>query len=330
MNKPVIIEQVPDRNLPIPGINFDRLRELRSEFGDYLASGLAGRDYSESSIISYANGIGRFFAWLEENPEPISPVTFVNYRSFLNGEAKAKRLSPSTANLSLVGVRKFITWLYEIGEIPNNPVLGLTGLKQSGRGKLHKRDALTPREVRKLLDSIPLDSAVDLRDRAIIGAMVFGGLRTIEISRASLGNYGTRQERRILEIQGKGRGEADDLIVVSPELEDILSAWIAVIPSGDNPRAPLFPSLSRRSAGEPLSTSAIRRMVKERLRNIGIREARKSTHSLRHAAISAVIRGKGTLLQAQSFARHSSPNTTQIYIHETDRLENPPELLIEY
>lgn len=36
------------------------------------------------------------------------------------------------------------------------------------------------------------------------------------------------------------------------------------------------------------------------------------------------------VVKAQSVARHKSINTTMIYVHEADRLDNPGEAVIEY
>ena len=336
MSKPIVIDQdresrgnpgaslIPFRDSAVSalGINSARLRELSGSYRLYLEY---EESYPKSSVSTYAKEIERFFSWLEANPQAIARGTFLQYRDYLKA-----RYAPNTTNLALVGIRKYLNWLLDIGEIPSNPALGIEGIRQRGRGKAHKKDALTPGEVRRLLAIIPTDSAIGARDRALIGAMVYGGLRTIEAQRALLGHYKTRQDRRVLLLHGKGRAEAGELIVVSPELEGILGDWLVYHPRGSEPGAPLFCSLSRRTYGEPLSSSGIRRMIKARLREAGIRDASKSTHSLRHSAISAVIRGGGTLLQAQTFARHESPETTQIYIHEDSRLENPPELLISY
>ena len=335
MSKPVIIDQLPEpletprgslivpgsSAVSRPGFDSSRLRALSEEYRDYLRA----EDHTSSSVTTYAKELERFLSWLEANPQAIGRETFLQYR-----EALKSRYAPSSVNLAMVGIRKYLNWLYDIGEIPSNPALGVRGVRQRGRGKAHKKDALTPGEVRRLLEGIPTNSPIGARDKALIASMLFGGLRTIEARRALIGHYRTRQNRRILLLQGKGKAEAEDYIVIVPELEEILSYWLAYHPEGSDPKAPLFCSLSRRTFGQALSSSGIRRMVKERFHEAGIRDISKSTHSLRHSAISAVIRGGGTLLQAQRFARHESPDTTQIYIHENDRLENPPELLIQY
>lgn len=335
MSKPVIIEQFPEPletpqgSLIVPGssavsrsgVDYSRLRALPLDYREFLIA----EDHTSSSVTTYAKELERFLSWLEGNPQAIGRETFLQYRKYLSS-----RYAPSSVNLAMVGVRKYLNWLYDIGEIPSNPALGVKGVRQRGRGKAHKKDALTPGEVRRLLGMISPDTAIGARDKALIGVMLFGGLRTIEVRRALIGHYRTRQNRRILLLQGKGRSSAEDYIVIVPELEEILSHWLAFHPKGSDPKAPLFCSLSRRTFGQALSSSGIRRMVKDRFREAGIRDLSKSTHSLRHSAISAVIRGGGTLLQAQRFARHESPETTQIYIHEAERLENPPEFLIQY
>lgn len=335
MNKPIIIDNdpgAPRDSLMVPGysavspaprIDYSRLRELEDDYLEYLRS---ERDFSAASIVTYRNELNRFLSWIEGNPEPIERMTFIRYREYLKSH-----YSPSSVNLALVGIRRFLNWLCDIGEIPVNPALGIEGIRQKNRRKVHKRDCLTSSEARRLLDMIPGDSAVSARDKAIIGSMLFGALRSIEAQRALIGDYRTKGDRRVLYLQGKGERERDrEFIVVTPELESILANWLSKHPRGSDSAAPLFCSLSRRSYGEELSLSALRRMIKSHFLEAGIRESSKTTHSLRHCAITAVIRGGGSLLQAQTFARHESPETTQIYIHTADRLENPPEELIRY
>lgn len=278
-----------------------------------------------STVSTYANNIARFIVWLESNPQVIEKRTFIEYRNALKAE-----YSPGTVNLALVALRRFLDWLETIGEIPYNPAIGVKGIRVKGKGKLHKRDDLTPAEARRLLGIIPTDTAEGKRDLAIVASMLFGALRQIEVNRVTIGDYLTRSGRRVLFLQGKGDSEASEYIVVNPELEGYLASWLAYHPAGDNPRAPLFPSLSRRSFGAALSTSYIRRMIKGYMREAGIRGEGKSTHSLRHSAITAIRRAGGTLDQAQLVARHLDPKTTRIYWHDADRLENPPELMIRY
>ena len=94
-------------------------------------------------------------------------------------------------------------------------------------------------------------------------------------------------------------------------------------------RLPVLSSLSDRTRGKRLSTVALRHLVKGYMTAAGI-QGNKSTHSLRHSAISKVIQRGGSVQKAQSMARHRSIDTTMIYFHEHDRLSDPAEGLIDY
>jgi integrase/recombinase XerC len=79
-----------------------------------------------------------------------------------------------------------------------------------------------------------------------------------------------------------------------------------------------------------LTTRAIRGVVMDAYKLAGIVGERKTTHSLRHTAISNILRNGGTLQQAQAVARHSNIATTGIYVHEMERITNAGERLINY
>ena len=62
----------------------------------------------------------------------------------------------------------------------------------------------------------------------------------------------------------------------------------------------------------------------------GVTGGFKTMHSLRHTAITnAITHGRETL-DVMAMARHKDMNTTLIYYHESDRLENPAEDSIDY
>ena len=84
-------------------------------------------------------------------------------------------------------------------------------------------------------------------------------------------------------------------------------------------------------AYEPENTlRSIRRIVKRAYRLAGVRGAGKTSHSLRHSAITSAIRHGAPLPKVQSMARHASLNTTMIYYHELDRVEDPAEGYVRY
>jgi len=301
---------------------YSAVLEAVDQWGEYLRES-EGRP--ETTVRTYLAQIRGFVEWLQRNPQEITRRTFETYRNELR-----TRYSPSTVNLAVVTIRGFLGWLELEGMIPTNPAVGVKGVKRPKGSRTHKRDELTGSEIGRVLALVDAKTPAGKRDRAMLRLMAYNGLRQIELTRLRFGDYQTRGNYRVLFLQGKGRTESDEYTVLTPETEQIIGEWIAVHPFAGNPKLPMFCSLSRRSHGEPLSTSYIRRIVGELYKRAGIREKSKTTHSLRHSAITAVLRNGGSVREAQIFARHSSYDTTLIYAHEIDRLENPPELRVSY
>jgi site-specific recombinase XerD len=289
---------------------------------DYLATEGGA---SESTIFTYAKGVRRFVEWLVTEPRTLERSTLIVYRNDLKSE-----YSPATVNLWLVAIRRFLDWLEAEGEIPRNPAIGVKGIKDPDRSRSHKRDELTPSEVKRVISVIDTSTLAGKRDLAIVSALAYGAFRQIEIQRARIGDYQVKRSRRVFVIWGKGDLESDDYIVVNPEFEIALAEWIAVHPGGDDPEGALFCSLHPRTYCRFLTTRHIRRIVKGYYLSAGIRDANKTTLSLRNSAITAVIRAGGSLLQVQRVARHIDPKTTEKYIYDYDRLEDPAEFMIKY
>ena len=160
--------------------------------------------------------------------------------------------------------------------------------------------------------------------------MAYGALRQSEIQRARIRDFQIEKSRNILWIREKQDSEPNDYILANPGLNGALTDWVIFHPCVDNPGAPLFCSLHPRTYGSFLTTRHIRRIVKECLLSAGVNDASKTTDSLRHSAIAAVIRAGGSVSQVQRVARHVNPMTTEKYINDYERLEDPAEFMIKY
>ena len=182
----------------------------------------------------------------------------------------------------------------------------------------------------------PDDTAAGLRDRALLHVLAYTGARSVEVHRADLADLRTEGGRLVLDVAGKGRNEADELLVIAnAAAQSALHGWLAILgnlvqPTRLGELGPLFVSLSQRSRGKRLSLRAIRGIVKAAYKAAGVRGAGKSTHSLRHSAITKAISNGAPLQQVQAMARHANVATTLIYFHEQARLTEPAEALIDY
>jgi site-specific recombinase XerD len=286
---------------------------------------------SPATLAAYDRGMAVWLDWLKGRAAPghPTPATVQEYKLDLAGH-----YSVQTCNLRLTAIRSFYRYCVANDIMPVNPAASVKGVKRP-KSTTRKRAGLTPAEVLAVLETCDLGTLTGIRDYAMLVLMAYCGLRTIEVQRANLGDLRTEGERLTLRVQGKGHTEADERAIIPREKEAAIRAWLAhrrtFRKHGDGDS--LFVVLSNRGKGERLGLRAIRAMVKDRFWHAGV-TGDKSTHSLRHSAITAAVRAAKrsgrSPLDVQAFARHRSFDTTMIYVHEADRLDNPIEDQIDY
>lgn len=298
-----------------------QLDELLNPWAQALALRVSAQELAENSSKSYQRGARRFLSFCQEQDlDARAPDSVREWKAALLTEYK-----PATVNAWLAGVKALFAWLSETGIISHNPAEHIKGAKRKGTNKRHARESLTDSEMRRLL-ALPDESAQGKRDAAILALMSYAALRQVEVYRADLADLKTQSGRLVLEVQGKGRQEKDEIVVIMGDAEQALRDWISARGSDEGA---LFVSLSNRSRGERLCLRAIRGIVKKYYSLAGI-VGNKTTHSLRHTAITKAISAGVPIQKVKGLARHSSIETTMIYFHELDRLEDPAEAYISY
>lgn len=301
----------------VPRVSLD---ELVSAWSEYLAV-----DRAETTRAAYLKGLRLFREWLQAAGLDLARVRPADVRTWR--EHLKETYAAQTVNLWLSAVRRFYAFLVEEYNAPIlNPAAEVRGASRRGQSRRHKRDELTSSEVLVVLVTCD-DSDAGIRDQAILSLMAYCALRTVEVHRSDIVDLQTRDNRTVLWIRGKGHEEADDFVVLPATAEAAVQSWIA---ARGKESGPLFRSLSRQNRDNRLSLRAIRGMVKARFDNAGVVGDRKSTHSLRHSAISSAIRHGAEPLQVQAMARHRSFDTTLGYYHEIARTTNPAEDLVDY
>ena len=283
---------------------------------------------SRATLATYRKSMGVFVGWLTAtgNVGAVTSGTVVQFKGWL----QQQKYSAQTVNLRLSAVRSFYRWAVVTERLAVSPAESVKGAKREKGGR-HKRDALTNGEVLAVLATCGAD-LVGVRDRAMLTLMAYCGLRVVEVQRLDIGHLRTDSDRLVVAVQGKGRREADEVGVIPRDQEHVIRAWLAhrLTFAEHGAGDALFVSLSNRNRGARLTTRAIRGMVNRRFREAGVVGDRKSTHSLRHSAITNLIRRGAAPLAVMQFARHMSFDTTLGYFHEVARTEDPPEDLISY
>ncbi len=165
-----------------------------------------------------------------------------------------------------------------------------------------------------LLDSIDTSHVVGLRDRAIIGIMVYTLVRDGAVAKLKRRHFyfsGDQWLLRFLEKGGKSRE-----IPVRSNLQPYLEEYIEAAGLGDAPKnSPLFRTAIRkekRLTQTALTTNDVYRMLKRRMRDAGL-PPNLSGHSFRVAGITDLLNQGVPIEDVQHLAGHADPRTTRLY-----------------
>lgn len=304
---------------------------LRGEIQNLIGAFLNGLDVKESSRKLYGRTLRQFFAWVELTGKSLSELTRADateYKSYLETTLK---LSPLTIGSYIVSLRKFYEWVENEGLYKNIA----RGIKSPQRSQAFEKQYLSEEKSRELLGHF---EALSLRDYAIVNLMIRTGLRTIEVSRAQVGDICYMGEQRILKIWGKGKTEAEkgkdyNFVVLTDKAYLPIKNYLEGARRGARSGEPLFTSNSNQNHGEKLSTRTISGICKEGLKSIGLDGKEYTAHSLRHTTASLLLGHGQPLLAVQHVLRHQSVNTTQRYTKCKERelrLQNAPETALDF
>ena len=281
------------------------------------------QDVKLSSKNLYRRTLKQYFNWVDTTNYLLNEIArpqLLEYKDYLLSSG----MSSLTVGSYITSVRRFYEWTEANKYYPNVA----KGIKTPKRKQQFKKQPLLPAQATALLNFYQ-DKA--LRDYAIISLLLRTGLRTIEVIRASVEDITFKGGQRVLLIQGKGRDEKDNFVLLTDKAYQPIAEYLATR-GNINSSDPLFTSTSNNSKGDRLTTRTISFIAKEGLKAIGLDERSFTAHSLRHTTAVNILRAGGSLETAQFTLRHSNPATTQIYtatLNEERRLQNSGEALID-
>lgn len=166
-------------------------------------------------------------------------------------------------------------------------------------------------DVEKLLDAPDTETALGLRDRAMLELMYACGLRVTELVR--LGAHQINLQRGVVQVIGKGGRER--LVPVGEEAQHWIERYLRHARpelAGHAPVEALF--LSRR--GDAMTRHNFWLLIKRYAKQAGI-STRLSPHTLRHAFATHLLEHGADLRAVQMLLGHRDLSTTQIYTHVT-------------
>ena len=277
-----------------------------------------------SSRALYSRTLNTFFEWVDASGRNVATLTVADLIAYKE-ELLAGGKSSLTVASYINSLRRFYEWTEANKIYPN---IG-KGLHAPKRKQAFRKQPLTVAQVGELLHHE--QGTQSARDYAIINLMVRTGLRCVEVVRANVGDITYKGGQRVLLVQGKGRDEKDNFVILTDACYNPIREYLNTRSVLDD-NAPLFASVSRNNDGGRMTTRAVSGIAKQGLKSVGLDNKVFTAHSLRHTTAVNILRAGGSLEMAQYTLRHTNPATTQIYtatLKEEQRLNNGGETLLD-
>ncbi len=263
---------------------------------------LENRGAAGKTVSAYVADLKQFAAW--SDGKGVGP-TVVDHRYLRRYAAHLsdQRCGRQTVARKLSSIRAFFRNLIEREQIEQNPadlVSGPTGIRDLPR-------VLKRSEVEALLDCVPVDGPLKMRDRAILELAYGCGLRAQELVDVTVGAVDFDNE----EIRVCGKGGRERIVplgeLAQRSLERYLSRGRPSLEGIDREEA-LFISKS----GKRLSASDIHRRLTVWFQHAAL-PGKVSPHVLRHSFATHLLEGGADLRSIQELLGHSRISTTQVY-----------------
>jgi integrase/recombinase XerD len=267
-----------------------------------------------------------FFTVMKKEPVDVLAADVFEFLADQRGDRSVIRLSDGESGLAartiarrLSSVSGFYAYLVVRGDTPvrTNPVpRGLATRRLSGRTRIIPL-VRVPHTLPKILSPAEVDALVGAmrthRDRAMVFAMVLGGLRRCEVLGLRLGDI--RVAERTLFI-AEGKGGRERVTPISNVFFSSVGDYLRVERPANSPTDRVFVALKGPSRGRGLSAEGVDVIMRGARERAGLQRA--TCHQLRHTCLTR-LREAGMALEAvQAQAGHISIESTRIYLHLTN------------
>jgi site-specific recombinase XerD len=325
-------------SLAVPAMIANAGNRAAKRFLEFFAASIE----NDNTRMAYYRAVCSFFAWLDEHAigelADIEPFHVAAYLKALRVSepvdriARQRAASKPTVKQHLAAIRMLFDWLVVGQVLAINPAHAVRGPKHVV--KRGKTPVLTEDQARQLLASIKVvrkatlsDGSeaevpwlVGLRDRALIGVMVYSFARISAVVAMEVEDYFANGKRWWVRLHEKG-GKRHEM-PAHHKLERFLDEYLDVAGIRGSGKTPLFRSTSGRTGiltDPPMHRVDAYQMVRRRTAEAGL-NGKLGCHVFRATGITAYLEAGGTLENAQAMAAHESPRTTKLYDRTGDEI----------
>ena len=280
-----------------------------------------------NTVLATAFDLKVFFSIVAKDPvdvETADVLAFIKDQRRPRRGAKVVRIEDGEAGLSARTIKRrlaTIAGLYEYlivrGDtgITANPVPRGLALRRPGQRAVRGVPLIkTPRTLPRVIDPDEVDALMAAlrmrRDRAMVEAMLLGGLRRCEVLGLRLDDLHPG-ERRVFIADGKGGHQR--IVPVSTRFFTSVADYLEMERPQSSTTDRVFVVLKEPRRGQPLTAAGLDEIIAGARRRAGIEHL--TCHQLRHTCFTR-LREAGMALEAiQAQAGHRSIESTRIYLH---------------
>jgi integrase/recombinase XerD len=227
------------------------------------------------------------------------------------------RLSPSTVNLKLAGLRQFLRFCL---------VTGLTRLSKDAIAFVLKSPKATVEKPYQVLNESERRRLLEVaqesgpREHALVSLALGAGLRVSELVKVRLADFSQDETGSWWLLVKMGKGRKDRLVPVAASVMEIVKLWVKDSGRDLSKKADRETYLLRTRQSPRMTSRRAGQMVKALAQRAGI-EKPISPHSLRHTTGIEMLRAGASPVVVQKILGHSSLATTSRYLDHLERTD---------
>ncbi len=273
--------------------------QLLARYRSYLIS---ERGLQERTCRGYVHLVRPFLAArVISGTLDLQSVTSADVTCFL---VQVSGVSPArTCQATATALRSLLRFLHLDGQVQATLLAAIPPVAHWKLAGLPR--GLEPAQVRALLASCDPDSAIGVRDHAILIVLARLGLRAAELSGLLLDDIRWRSGQIVI----RGKGHRHDILPLPPDVGDALAGYLQAARPRNAADRHLFIRAKAPLTG--LTSTGITVIVAVAGRRAGVESA--TPHRLRHSVATSVLRAGAGLGEVGQLLRHVSPMTTALY-----------------
>jgi integrase/recombinase XerD len=282
---------------------------LVGRFADWMRV----KNYAVRTVGNRIEQMAGFTMWCTERglrrPADVTKPILERYQRWLYHRRKddGRPLTFRSQYTALSVVRTFFRWLVKQNFLLSNPA---SEIELPRLEKRLPRHVLSTSEAEAVLTTPDLDTALGVRDRAILETFYSTGVRRMEL--AGLAIYDLDVERGTLMVR-QGKGKKDRMIPIGARAV----AWIDKYLRETRPELVVEPdegTIFLTIDGEAFGGGALTQLVRGYVNTSGIGKT-GSCHLFRHTMATLMLENGADIRFIQAMLGHVSLTTTEIYSH---------------